>query len=154
MENFNNSKFANFALGMVILKLTHPEQGEGWTKAFTDAVEKDYRRFLYMNAKYKEATLVPSKLVDKIWHAHILDTRKYASDSLELFGEFFHHFPYFGIRGASDEIKHRKAFVETQKLWMSEFGEEQDSHTGISFSAEASTCEGVCCCDIVTAEAA
>ncbi|MEI7616633.1 MAG: hypothetical protein WCJ54_07955 [Actinomycetota bacterium] len=150
MENFEASKFADFDLGMIRLKLTHPEEGEGWSKEFADAVEKDYRRFLYLNAKYKGAVLVPSKLVDKYWHSHILDTRKYAHDSNMLFGEFFHHFPYFGIRGAEDEVMHRNAFANTQQLWLKEFGKMQDSHTSIPFSREASTCQGVCCCDVVS----
>lgn len=148
MENFDNSKFAKFDLSMVRMKLTHPEEGEGWTNLFADAVEKDYRRFLFLNAKHKDAILVPSKLVDKFWHSHILDTRKYVNDTEELFGEFFHHFPYFGIRGEEDEVRHRNAFTETQKLWMLEFGEVQDFHAGVVFSGEASTCQGICCCDV------
>ncbi|HET8575185.1 MAG TPA: hypothetical protein VFM02_03400 [Candidatus Paceibacterota bacterium] len=149
MNNFANSKFATFDLNMIKSKLTHPEEGEGWTDAFANSVEGDYRRFLYLNAKYKNATLVPSKLVDTFWHAHILDTRKYAHDSGDLFGEFFHHFPYFGIRGDDDEVRHREAFVETQKLWLREFGTVQDAHTGIEFSGKAATCKGICCCDLI-----
>ncbi len=35
--------------------------------------------------------------MDEVWHAHILDTRRYAADCDCVFGEFIHHYPYFGL---------------------------------------------------------
>jgi hypothetical protein len=40
--------------------------------------------------------VVPSRLVDLIWHSHILDTEQYKHDSLRMFGRHLHHAPSFG----------------------------------------------------------
>ena len=49
------------------------------------------------------AAIVPSKLVDLAWHAHILDTAAYARDSRRLFGHYLHHAPSFG--GAEEKAE-------------------------------------------------
>ncbi len=61
-------------------------------------------------------------IVDKFWHQHILDTRKYAEDCERIFGFFFHHFPYFGMRGAEDKANLDSCFTETNELFVQEFG--------------------------------
>lgn len=53
-----------------------------------DAVEAQYREFLRIGAGQP-----PSEAVDRFWHAHILDTKKYAQDCHHLFGRFLHHMP-------------------------------------------------------------
>ena len=35
--------------------------------------EREYRRFLTLKKLYPKNELVPNKLLDKFWHAHILD---------------------------------------------------------------------------------
>ena len=54
----------------------------------------EYLRFLTIRLKVT-APFSPSGLVDKAWHAHILDTQAYASDMDRLFGRFIHHTPSF-----------------------------------------------------------
>lgn len=60
--------------------------------------------------------------VDEIWHHHILDTRQYFRDCLQIFGYYFHHYPYFGIRGEPDKQNLDLAFDVTQELHEIEFG--------------------------------
>ena len=36
--------------------------------------EQEYRRFLTLKKIYPKQEFVPNKLVDELWHAHILDT--------------------------------------------------------------------------------
>ena len=36
---------------------------------------------------------IPSKIVDDVWHTHILYTKKYAADCQKIFGYFLHHEP-------------------------------------------------------------
>jgi hypothetical protein len=43
-----------------------------------------------------EAPVVPSPLVDEVWHNHILDTRRYRVDCMRMFGVYVHHAPSFG----------------------------------------------------------
>lgn len=65
----------------------------------------EYRRVLTL--AQNGAPLVPSRLVDLAWHAHILDTRAYAADSQRLFGRFLHHAPSFGDDG--DDLREEQA---------------------------------------------
>jgi hypothetical protein len=114
---------ASLDLDPIKFKLTR-QDGEGWTAEQVNAVEKWYRRFLFLNLKYQEtASIVPTKTIDAFWHYHILDTIKYAEDCQEIFGYFLHHFPYFGMRGEEDEKNLKQAFDETAELFFAEFGE-------------------------------
>ena len=56
----------------------------------------EYRRMLELIQRYPNVPAVPSKLVDLVWHEHVLDTRRYHRDSLRMFGEYLHHSPSFG----------------------------------------------------------
>ncbi|MCG9628398.1 hypothetical protein L1D34_26635, partial [Vibrio mediterranei] len=88
-------------------KLTKPDPNisKVWTlEGVKDAISQ-YRNFMFLLYLYhKDHKVVPSIEVDEIWHHHILDTRKYFSDCEEVYGEYMHHFPYFGMRGESDFI--------------------------------------------------
>lgn len=92
----------------------------GWTNETTDEVEDLYRKFLALNIRYPEEKFCPNGPVDAFWHAHILDTRKYAEDCEMLFGGFLHHFPYFGLRG--DEAALEQAFGATIDRYIRHFG--------------------------------
>ena len=49
--------------------------------------------------KYKSGTndtdfsLTPPRLVDLVWHSHILDTKAYGKDCKKIMGRFIHHIP-------------------------------------------------------------
>ena len=110
-------------LGPIKVKLMELEEGEGWTVAQVNAVEIWYKRFLYLNLKYPSDSVVPTKAIDTFWHYHILDTQKYFADCNKVFGAYFHHFPYFGMRGADDARALSNAFDATTDLFLAEFGE-------------------------------
>src|ERR1700719_1228582 len=86
-------------LSNVRLKLADPEEGLGASADQLDLMEQEYRRFLALHLAHPEAEIVPSKIVDQIWHQHILDTYAYHEDCERIFGFYLHHFPYFGMRG-------------------------------------------------------
>lgn len=109
-------------LGMVKLKLADADEGEGWTAAYCDRVEVEYRRYLVLSQQYSDRAIVPSRIIDKFWHYHILDTQAYAVDCDRLFGEFLHHFPYFGMRGAEDAQALGDAYDDTLVLYERHFG--------------------------------
>lgn len=88
-----------------------------WNKA-----ELEYRRFLSLKCWYPCQPLVPSKEIDAIWHAHILDTRAYREDCNSLFGHFMDHYPYFGIYGEEDYQMLVNAFEQTKELYEKHFG--------------------------------
>lgn len=110
-------------LSMVKLKLQDPDEGMGWSEAYCDEVELQYKHFLALKREYPEKDIVPNKAVDAFWHAHILDTRKYQEDCAEFFGAFLHHYPYFGMNGPEDAQNLQDAFDETCMLYESHFGE-------------------------------
>lgn len=104
-------------------KATRDEDGYGWSPAYADEMEIAYKRYLILHAKYPGLTLAPERDVDRFWHMHILDTRKYAADCDAAFGYFLHHFPYLGLRGEDDAKALDAAFEQMQQLYLEEFGE-------------------------------
>lgn len=119
------SKLEALDLDPIKVKLMDAEEGEGWTREQADASATAYKQYLFIGAKYGKNAIVPTKLVDKVWHYHILDTSKYAEDCQEIFGQFVHHFPYFGMRGEEDAANLKSSFAETQDLFVENFGVSQ-----------------------------
>ncbi len=119
----------------IIVKLIDKKEGKGWSVEKAKEEVDRYKKFLFLNAKYPNRRIVPTLDVDAVWHAHILDTMKYAEDCERMFGCFFHHFPYFGMRGDEDAKALGFAFSETKHFYHLEFGE--------SFGSESpSICDG------------
>ncbi|MGI4718576.1 MAG: glycine-rich domain-containing protein [Janthinobacterium lividum] len=100
----------------------HVESGEGWSALRADAVETEYRRFLYLMKKYPDAEASPTVDVDTFWHYHILDTMKYARDCETVFGYFLHHYPYVGIGAGADEGEQVRAGERMREIYEAEFG--------------------------------
>ena len=106
------------------VKLMHEESGEGWTLERANAVEFEYRRFLYLMQQFPNEQTAPLVDVDTFWHYHILDTMKYAADCDAVFGYFLHHFPYIGLRGEDDEAAHIRVGLRMKQLYEDTFGED------------------------------
>ena len=104
-------------------KACRKEDGYGWSASYADQMEVAYKRYLILHARHPDLTLAPEQDVDRFWHMHILDTRKYAADCETTFGHFLHHFPYLGLRGEEDAQALQAAFLEMQRLTVEEFGE-------------------------------
>lgn len=122
---------AEIDLEMVKMKLRDADEGQGWSFEQCDSAEIEYKRFLHLNMKYRKAAIVPNKIMDTMWHYHILDTRAYHRDSEKVFGGYFHHFPYFGMRGEQDAQDLENAFHATKEMYEKEFGEPmvRDAHS-------------------------
>lgn len=103
-------------------KYTETTEAEMTEKEW-DFAEQEYRRFLTLKLMYPNVSLVPSKVIDKVWHVHILDTRAYREDCAKVFGRFIDHYPYFGIYGQDDYQMLQEAFAETVELYERHFGE-------------------------------
>lgn len=131
-------------LGMIKFKLMDPTHGKGWSQEKADRMEVLYKRFLYLSGVYPDKTIVPTKELDEVWHAHILDTSKYAEDCQNLFGHVLRHFPYLGMRGPEDAKRLEESFAETNRIFREEFGEPlvEDKTSTLPGNA-ASTCDGI-----------
>lgn len=121
----------------VKLRISRREDGGGWTSEHADRIELAYRRFLVLLAKYPQMQIVPTRDIDAFWHAHILDTRKYASDCERIFGGFVHHDPGLGRFGDQDQAQH--AADTLGALFVIEFGAEVPNNAGHTPEGETET---------------
>jgi hypothetical protein len=110
-------------LSPIKFKLMHAESGEGWSQEKTNAVEKEYRRFLCLMKLYPDEDSAPTMDVDAFWHYHILDTMKYAADCEKVFGYFLHHYPYVGMHGEDDEQLRIDSGERMRTLYEATFGD-------------------------------
>ena len=119
-------------LAPIKMKLMHIESGEAWSMEKTNAVEKEYRRFLCLMKMFPEEDIAPLADVDTFWHYHILDTMKYSQDCDQAFGYFLHHYPYVGLRGGDDEQFRLDSGERMGTLYEAVFG---DAYPGSSSGA-------------------
>lgn len=129
----------------VVFKLLHPEPGATkLTLSRADRAVALYRDFLKLSVLFPDAILVPTRLLDQVWHVHVLDTAKYRADCDYAFGRFVDHFPYAGLRGGADRRAWIADFARTRQLFYEQFGAD------IGRQAAASACgnhgDGSECC--------
>jgi len=113
---------ASLSFEKIIWKLSESSEEQMSNERCLFAAQ-EYRRYLTLKKLYPSAELVPNKLVDEFWHAHILDTKAYHEDCQNLFGYFLHHFPYFGIHDDNDYQNLVAAFEKTKALYELHFGQ-------------------------------
>jgi hypothetical protein len=122
-------------LDPIKVKLMHKESGEGWSLSYADAMEFEYRRFLYLVKLFPNEQAAPLFDVDVFWHYHILDTMKYAADCEAVFGYFLHHFPYVGLRGEEDVKAHHRVGERMRELYEQTYGERYNRVSASAYSA-------------------
>jgi hypothetical protein len=141
-------------LAPIKFKATRQEDGYGWTPQHADAMEVEYKRYLILHAKDPSLALAPERDVDRFWHMHILDTRKYAADCDAAFGRFVHHFPYLGLRGEDDARALQSAFEQMQALYAETFGEPAPAlRTDRAWCSVESKQSGAAWCSVETPKA-
>jgi hypothetical protein len=111
-------------LECIKVRMMDQEIGKGWTRAYADAVERRYKRFLVLAVKYPDLAeeLVIDRDVDEFWHAHILHTVKYAEDCEHVFGCFLHHRPHRRTGSDSEAAERALRAQRTRVLHKLEFG--------------------------------
>ncbi|MET0983509.1 MAG: hypothetical protein ABWY02_15495 [Telluria sp.] len=122
ISNNNFAAIAALDLNPIKTKLMHKESGEGWSLEHANAIETEYRRFLYLMTAFPNVQMAPRVDVDTFWHYHILDTMKYARDCEQAFGYFVHHYPYLGLAGEDDAEMQQQAGERMRELYESTFG--------------------------------
>ena|ERR1039457_779675 len=130
-------------LSNIRMKLADPDEGKGYDMDDLDLLETEYRKFLALRLAYPEMDVVPCKIVDEMWHQHILDTAAYRQDCEAIFGRFLDHFPYFGMRGEEDARALNDAYFETIERYRKAFGE-PPADTWITIDA-SSRCKRTAC---------
>ena len=124
------------------IKLLEPDYA-GWTKERANTAEIDYKRYLSVTKALGGYQLVPNGDIDRFWHEHILDTRRYAQDCEELFGGFLHHYPYFGMRGEADNSTWIDTSRQSTEFWMLLFGEQLYDFHNVKAQKCPQSCPGV-----------
>ena len=109
-------------LGSITWRILHPDPG-GVALRRGELRESVvlYRCFLKLCVLYPDAVLVPVRRIDRVWHAHLLDTVRYRADCEFALGRFLDHFPAFGLRGASDRSRWRDELARTVELFREHF---------------------------------
>lgn len=96
-------------------------QEHGWSEAYAEGAEREYRRFVYLAARSGES-VTPSGVVDEVWHTHLMFTRDYWGGFQALLPGPLHHDP--GTGAAGDEAHFRAQYGRTLELYARAFGEE------------------------------
>ena len=91
------------------------EGGRGWSVETADKAEAKYKKWLFLKLKYENVLIPPPKDIDTFWHGHILDTQAYMRDTAAIFGQYVHHYPYFGMRGKAS-VSIAKSTARTLRL--------------------------------------
>jgi hypothetical protein len=133
---------ANWKFELAVEKILDIKQGE-WSLARALKAIDNYKRYMAVTKALGGIQLVPNGDIDEIWHMHILDTRAYMKDCEELFGEYLHHYPYFGMLGEENERQWLGVQLESETLWRELFNDAL-----YSGDSAAQKCPQVCPCHI------
>lgn len=79
-----------------------------------------YRNWLKLCAWYPGEPLVPTLPVGDAWHAHLVDTARYARDCQAAFGTYAHCFPYYAHQHS--QLPWHNAYKRTLGLYGAHFG--------------------------------
>ena len=81
----------------------------------------EYKRFLHLKLKYLDESIAPTKMMDIVWHTHILDTKKYQDDCMKIFGKYLHHVPSNSSSDELDKKRFRRYRSNMKNLYFREF---------------------------------
>ena len=139
-EALAKTKTWNFELAVQKLVELNPEQ---WNLVRAAKAVLDYQRYMAVTKALGGVQLVPNGGIDEVWHMHILDTRAYMQDCDALFGEYLHHYPYFGMLGEENQQQWFDVQAQSAQLWLRLFNEPLYSNDSV-----AQKCPQVCPCHI------
>ncbi|MEZ9036435.1 MULTISPECIES: glycine-rich domain-containing protein [Vibrio] len=134
------AKTWNFNLAIQKLIESSPER---WDLVSTKKAVLDYQRYMAVTKALGGIQLVPNADIDEIWHMHILDTRAYMRDCDTLFGEYLHHYPYFGMLGEENKRQWLDVQAQSEQLWQRLFDEPLYRNDSV-----AQKCPQVCPCHV------
>ncbi len=130
----------NFELAIQKLVESNPKQ---WDFVRAEKAVLDYQRYMAVTKALGGVQLVPNGDIDEIWHMHILDTRAYMQDCDVLFGEYLHHYPYFGMLGEENQQQWFDVQSQSEQFWQHLFNEPLYRNDSV-----AQKCPQVCPCHV------
>ena len=114
---------------------------KNWDEGTLEKNIHNYRHFLMFMLIHPDMGAIPTYEIDDLWHAHILDTRKYAEDCNQIFGYFVHHVPAY-----TDEkkVELHTEFLTMATIWEKDFGFSLGVTAG---GCHDTKCTGNCGCE-------
>lgn len=91
-----------------------------WSKAEAELCCKLYKNYLLLFKKYLHESIVPTREVDEFWHNHILYTKNYMRDCMNIYGQYLHHEPTSSSENTQILTNN---YLKTKELYFKEFGE-------------------------------
>ena len=92
-----------------------------WSQEKAKEAEMQYRAFLKANQMENSICFAPTPAMDKLWHNHILDTKKYVEDCEMLFDGFLHHVPSYSEEFEEPDLLGRLV-KQTKEYFQENFG--------------------------------
>ena len=113
----SQERVASLNTEILLVKMMH--QFPTWSLERLKKAMNEYKRFLMLVLDY--GNVAPSSDVDEVWHTHILTSRKYATDCLNVLGrKFIHHAPE---KKPGPKSRSAKSFQNTLVQYKAVFGE-------------------------------
>jgi hypothetical protein len=91
-----------------------------WDKAFTLKAIWEYKKFVYLGV-ISDFSVTPSKIIDQVWHEHILFSSGYRKFCEEIIQMDFDHNPDLGNMNNQVD-KYKSQYFQTINLYKNEFG--------------------------------
>jgi len=136
-----------------LLKLMRDDPQMFYDASFTRSAMLEYKRFGYMNQVEPKTPLVPSPIVDVVWHMHILDTKPYHRDCMRYFNKFFHHMPSYPSIQEEVMKSEKKMLLDgydiTLQLYERIFKEEAPVNIWPRKNKDVSCCTDKCTSDLL-----
>ncbi len=148
LKNISEKRINDESLNLIRWKMENSPT-VGLNEEEVELAIEEYRRFLILKMENPGVNLAPTDLMDKAWHMHILDTRRYSEDCEVMFGGFLHHRPSYNVDGSNETEETLKgAFEIMTSLYSERFGHDPlDASAGCNTDDDGSACTGVSCCD-------
>jgi len=91
-----------------------------WTREEAQRCCQLYKNFLFLLKKHSPEALVPTRQIDEFWHNHILYTKNYINDCMQIFGRYQHHEP---AAPGEDKGQLIQEYLKTKQYYLQEFNE-------------------------------
>lgn len=92
----------------------------GWKMPFALRALTEYKKFVYLGVT-GDFMVTPSKIIDVVWHEHLLFSKAYRDFCHEVLGQAFDHYPEL-IPVDEQTARFNAQYIETIDLYKKEFG--------------------------------
>lgn len=92
----------------------------GWSNKFALKAISEYKKFIYLGV-FSDFAVTPSKIIDQVWHEHILFSKAYREFCTEIIQYNFDHNPEL-VPIADQTGTFNAQYLDTINLYQTEFG--------------------------------